>query len=227
MSDYREEEKREAGISGAEEEPGAAETARAAALEAAEERAAVGNRVERLREKRERRRNVRSFIIDVLITFAIVFALISVVRPVIVSGESMEPNFQDRDYVFMNKMAYKNHEPERGDVIVFKVNEGTDEEELYIKRVIGVAGDTVSVNNGKVYLNGKAEDESYTKDRVTYGYFPQITVPENEVFVMGDNRNNSNDSRVIGTVDISRIEGKVVFRLFPLSRAGRITEYGP
>lgn len=217
-------------MTGAEEEPGAAETAEAAgaaALDAADDAAGTGTRMDRLREKRERRRNVRSFIIDVLITFAIVFALISVVRPVIVSGESMEPNFQDRDYVFMNKLAYKNHEPERGDVIVFKVNEGTDEEELYIKRVIGVAGDTVSVNNGQVYLNGKPEDESYTKDKETYGYFPEITVPENEVFVMGDNRNNSNDSRVIGTVEISRIEGKVVFRLFPLSRAGRIPEYGP
>lgn len=220
-----------AGEEGAPEKPQGSETAAAAGAEEgyAGRSGAVmqGVRAERIQKNKERRRSVRNFILDIIITVAVVFALISVIRPVIVSGESMEPNFMDRDYVFMNKLAYKNHDPERGDVIVFKVNEGTEDEELYIKRVIGIAGDTVSVKDGQVYLNGKPEDESYTKDKETYGYFPEVTVPEGHIFAMGDNRNNSNDSRVIGTVDISRIEGKVVFRLFPLSRAGRIPEYGP
>lgn len=148
------------------------------------------------------------FLIDALqslLIAALFFLLIYVfiAKPFNVVGLSMYPNFQDKSYVLTNKIGLHFSDPKLGDVIVFKAP--PDPEKSYIKRVIGVSGDSIMLQNGNVYLNGKILDESvYLKPTVrTYGSTflkdgATITVPANSYFVMGDNREESSDSREWG-----------------------------
>jgi signal peptidase I, bacterial type len=168
---------------------------------------------------------IRSAVIDIAVVALIVCAILFFVRPVIVNGDSMLPNFHNRDYLFLNEQAYRIGKPHRGDVVVFHITEA-GEDELYIKRVIGIPGDRIDINSGDVYVNGIRQDQSFTKDGYTPGKVSSVTVPKGRVYVLGDNRANSNDSRVIGTVRISEIRGRAFFRLFPLKRIGTLPEYG-
>ena len=163
---------------------------------------------------------------DALVLSILLLALLFtfVVRPLRVDGSSMLPNFVDGERVLAWQLGYT---PEHGDVVVLDAY--TPHGKTLIKRVIGVAGDTIDIDfqNGIVYRNGEALVEPYTAEP-TFLYegldFP-VTVPEGCIFVMGDNRNNSRDSRDsdIGCVDVRDVLGKVVFRLSPLNKIGVIS----
>lgn len=155
------------------------------------------------------------------------FVILQFVVPTSVSGSSMEPNFSNRDYLLVNKQAYVHTgKPKRGDVVVFQSQLKDDEgqEKKLIKRIVALPGELVSVENGKVYINGEELKESYTKDGYTDGTVYTVRVPEDSYFCMGDNRAGSRDSRdlAVGFVKKSEIVGRVVFRLYPFDEIGWI-----
>ena len=159
--------------------------------------------------------------IVVIVAAAFVLALLIqqfVVKPFSIPSESMQPTLTDGDRVLVARFVYRFGDPKPGDVIVF--HPPTSPKEEYIKRVVAVGGDRVSVHDGKLWINGKAMDESYINEKVMLGTFPEITVPQGSVFAMGDNRNNSGDSRVFGPVPKSSILGKAFFLYWPLGRIG-------
>ena len=183
-------------------------------------------RRESRQERRERgmkkgRSGLRELFVTLLIAFVLVFG---VVRPFIVAAywvptKSMVPTLEVGDRVFANKVIYRFTEPERGDIVVFEDVEGG--EDYLIKRVVAVAGDRVRVSNGRLKVDGEIQEETYIKPQVPDGsiYGPE-KVPEGYVFVMGDNRGNSADSRVFGLLPIENIEGEAFVRFWPPSRIG-------
>ena len=162
------------------------------------------------------------------IALVIAVAILQFIKPTIVQQHSMEPNFETNDYLFISKQSYKlfGGEPKLGDVIVFSTEMKTQDgdNKLLIKRVIGVPGDEISIYGGKVYLNGKELDDSYTKDQTTTGDIDKLVVPSDTVFCLGDNRIISVDSRddSVGFISYDDILGKVVFRLLPIGKLGTI-----
>ncbi len=131
-----------------------------------------------------------------------------------VPSSSMEETIMTDDRVIGLRLAYKNNDPLRGDIIIFKFPD--DESILYIKRVIGLPGDTVDIHDGSVFVNGEALEEPYIKES-TEGSFGPYTVPEGHYFMLGDNRNNSADSRYWNNTFLERekIVGKAVLRYWP------------
>lgn len=153
---------------------------------------------------------MKQWIRDIGMAMLIVLMITTFIKPVIVHGSSMEPNLQDGDYLLVSKQADTFNEPERGEIVIFPVE---DENKLYIKRVIGLPGDVISIHDGSVYINGVEDEREYTLDGYTNGDIEDIVVPDGEVFVLGDNRLNSIDSREIGTQEIDDVKGKVFVRL--------------
>ncbi|MBO2942758.1 signal peptidase I [Paenibacillus sp. F411] len=175
---------------------------------------------------------------------ALLIALILVVlirwllfKPFVVQGPSMEPTFVSNQKLIVNEILYDIRKPERGEVIVFHVpSEGRD----FIKRVIAVAGDTVKVEGDQVLVNGKPVEESYIQEAVDAAnaegrlynpvtnfpneYVSEDTVPEGHVFVLGDNRSNSTDSRMIGFVPLGDIVGRADVIFWPLKDIGFISQ---
>jgi signal peptidase I len=154
----------------------------------------------------------------------VIIVVMQFIRPTVVNGASMDDTLHHKDYIFLSKQAYSfGGEPSRGDIVVFpSVDEDDGEEKNLIKRVIAVAGDTVLIEGGVVYVNGEALEEPYTKDGYTDGDMPEIAVPEGRLFLLGDNRQYSLDSRSssVGFVSEDGLLGKAVFRVFPLSGFG-------
>jgi signal peptidase I len=176
-------------------------------------------------------RRVGGFFLDIIETFVIALAIFVLMylflfQPHQVKGNSMYPNFHDQEYILTDKITYRLSQPHRGDVIIFKAPK--NEEYDYIKRVIGLPGEEVKIENCHVYINDKILQENYlAADLCTAaGRFWQsgqdITVAENEYFVMGDNRLYSSDSRDWGTVPRLNIIGKAWYRYWPLSEIGMI-----
>ena len=128
-----------------------------------------------------------------------------------VEGYSMEPTLYGHQRLIIEKLSYRFHEPERGDIVVVRVPQF---DKLLIKRVIGLPGETLEVREGIVYIDGAPLDEPYVNGRPR-GDYPPLTIPEGYVFVMGDNRNNSNDSRSFGPVPIENIVGHAWMRYWP------------
>lgn len=162
-----------------------------------------------------------------VIVTALIFAFIitQFIRPTLVRGESMYPTLVENDYLIINRMAYKFNEPKKGDIIVFKTNllqEDGKPKDL-VKRVIAVGGDHIKIEDSKVYVNDKLLDEPYIHDNYTEGNIDMV-IPEGEVFTMGDNREQSLDSRYedVGLVDDKDIMGKVMVRLFPFNKIGLV-----
>lgn len=143
----------------------------------------------------------------------------------------MVPSFDSGDYIFTSKITYKLRKPERGDVIVFKSPKNPDQE--YIKRIIGLPGDAVMVKSGQVYVNNIKLNENYISDSTNTwegGYIKDgepITVPQNYLFVMGDNRPRSSDSREFGPIPITSIIGQVFYRYFPANKVGPVKNPEP
>jgi len=161
----------------------------------------------------------------IIIALVIGLVLTLLIRPILVKGHSMEPTLGDNNYLLIEQVSYQVGDPTYGDIIVFK-------SELYstdgsqrdlIKRVIGGSGDHITIDHGEVYVNDELLDELYTKEEWTGGAV-DLVVPNDHVFVMGDNRNNSMDSRSdeVGLVREEQIRGRVLIRLFPISRFGAI-----
>ena len=159
---------------------------------------------------------------EIIVALIIASVLLAFIKPIIIRQSSMEPTFYNGDYVFISKQAYNLFgDPERGDVVVFHTGMQTDdgEDKNLIKRIIGLPGDTVEIIEGYVYLNGQLLDEPYINEQGLSGEMEAITVPEGELFCMGDNRRVSLDSRdaAVGCVDQDEILGKVFIRLYPFS----------
>ncbi len=135
-----------------------------------------------------------------------------------VEMQSMEPTLYENQRVIVEKISYRLHPPRRGDIVVLRVPHGRPEPPL-IKRVIGLPGETVEIANGSVLIDGQALDEPYL-DQLTYQGNGPVVVPPDEVYVLGDNRGFSNDSRYFGTVPFSNIVGRAWLRYWPLSQIG-------
>jgi signal peptidase I len=159
---------------------------------------------------------------DLLVSLAIsAFIIIFLYQPVKVEGTSMMPGLEDQERIFVNKFVYRWEPIQRGDIVVFRYPRDTSKS--YIKRVIGVAGDRVRIEKGQVYVNGAALDEDYVpSDYADERTYPEIKVPPNNFFVLGDHRSMSNDSRDFGTVNERYIYGKAVFGYWPMGKLGRL-----
>ena len=154
----------------------------------------------------------------VLIAFLPLFIISQfIARPFIVQGASMEPNFQDGNYLIIDMVSYKFNDPERGDAVVFRYP--GNRSLFYIKRVIGLPGDHVALRNGDVFVNNKIIEEKYSSLDIDSLAFNQTNffLTKNQFFVMGDNRMMSFDSRSWGPLERSDIIGSVRLRLWPLS----------
>ena len=156
----------------------------------------------------------------VILYFGISFA----VQAVHVEGLSMFATLDDNDYLIANKIDYRLHAPQRGDIIILRPP--TDNSKDFIKRIIALPGDRLLISDGIVYINGHRLDEPYLPEAwVTLNnlYGPDgMVVPPNEYFVMGDNRNRSQDSRTFGFIGRDRIDGRAWFRIWPLNHFGNI-----
>ena len=152
------------------------------------------------------------------ITAAIVLAVFIrtfIVELYIVEGPSMKPTLQDSERLVVNKFIYRVREPEKGEVLIFRYPR--DPRRDFVKRVIATAGDTIEIKEGRVYVNDQLQREDYILEK-TRTEFPKVTIPDGTVFVMGDNRNNSEDSRFsdVGFVPLDLVKGKAILIFWPL-----------
>lgn len=170
---------------------------------------------------------VKSLIKDIIGAAILTAVVISFVRPTIVKQTSMQDTLNPNDYIIMYRRAYSgDKEPKRGDIVIFKseLQDENGKNKLLIKRVIGLPGDKITINDGKVYINDKEYDENYLKDGYTTGSVNNFKVPKGEYFVMGDNRVVSIDSRYseVGCVKKDAIKGRAVLRLFPFTKIKKL-----
>lgn len=165
----------------------------------------------------------RRILIEAIQTIALALVLFLIINSISarirVDGSSMEPTFQDGDYVIVNKLAYRSGELERGDVVVFPFP--LNKEEDFIKRIVGLPGDKLEIIRGDIFLNGTRINEPYLLSDAR-GDMAEIIVPQGTVFVMGDNRNDSSDSRVWGPLAIDEIIGKAIYRYWPFNAIGAV-----
>lgn len=163
-----------------------------------------------------------------LLAFVLAFAF---VKPVVAnsfrtSTESMVPTIGVGDRTLVNKLAYAFGEPERGDIVVF--GSANDEDQDFVKRVVGLPGDVVAIEGGRLLVNGTPREEPYLADKPCVPSLPEtcrfgpVRVPKGHAFVMGDNRTNSRDSRFFGPVPKDKLVGEAVFRFWPPGRVGTL-----
>jgi len=161
-------------------------------------------------------------ILQTLLIAGLLFLAVNLVTARIrVEGNSMEPSLHDGEFVVVNRLAYRWSEPTRGDIVVFRFR--LDPERRFIKRIIGLPGDTLRVEGGQVFVDGVPLQEPYIAAQPRYT--GQWTVGPQEVFVLGDNRNNSSDSQNWGMVPFEDILGKAILVYWPPSELGVIPHY--
>jgi len=165
---------------------------------------------------------LRELIETLILTLVIFLVIRFAVQNFRIEGFSMEPNFHDGQYLFVNKLMYMLHPPERGDVIVFIPPNNNSRD--FIKRVIGLPGDQVEIRLGTVYVNGEELKESYPLNAGSYST-GSVVVPPEEYFVLGDNRNYSSDSHSWGTVSVKKIIGKAWVSYWPPQLMGLVPDY--
>lgn len=195
-------------------------------------------------EHEEKRRSLaRELPVLLLVAFLIAFGVKSLVaQAFFIPSESMEPTLEVGDRVLVSRLSYRLHDPRRGDVVVFTspIENGTDDRSLpvrilhgilesvglrqpstedFIKRVIALPGETVEGRDGKILVNGRELREPYLTEG-TVPAFEEKVVPEGHLWVMGDNRNQSQDSRVFGPIDEDKVIGRAILRIWPISRIG-------
>ena len=164
------------------------------------------------KEKRSGFLRILVDILETLVLSVVLFVSINMISARIrVDGASMEPTLVTGEYVIVSRISYRLGSPQRNDIIVFHFPR--DPKEEYIKRVIGLPGDQIEVRNGVVYVNGQALDETYL--RVKMDYSGTWMVPADQLFVLGDNRNNSSDSHDWGTVPMDYVVGKAILVYWP------------
>lgn len=176
-------------------------------------------------------KEILSTVLYMIFVMVVVWLIITFVgQRTVVDGYSMYDTLDDRESLWVNKLAYRFKDPERFDIVVFPHDDGSEEDVFYIKRVIGLPGERVRIDEeGTIYIN----DKELVED--CYGYatiqpnmigraYEDVVLGEDEYFVMGDNRNNSLDSRTeeVGNIPRDILIGKAVFRLWPLNRFGTI-----
>ena len=164
--------------------------------------------------------SARLWLRDLLFSVAASFLIITFLyQPVRVEGTSMQPELKDQDRLFINKFVYHFESISRGDVVVFHYP--LDPSKSYIKRVIALPGDTLRIDDGRVYVNGKRIKEPYVPARYRdTRSLPEMVIPPNEYFVMGDHRSISSDSRDFGPVPRNLIYGKAAFVYWPADNMG-------
>jgi signal peptidase I len=167
---------------------------------------------------------------EVLVLAVILYIGISfAIQAVHVEGLSMWATLDDNDYLIANKIDYRLHAPQRGDIVILRppTSNTTD----FIKRIIALPGERLMIREGAVYINGHRLDEPYLPDAWTedntWNNGVESVIPPNEYFVMGDNRNRSQDSRFFGPINRDRIDGKAWFRIWPLDKFGNIYDKMP
>lgn len=159
---------------------------------------------------------IKDWVVSILIAVVLAFFIrYFIVELYMVEGPSMRPTLVNSERLVVNKFIYRFKAPEKGDVLVFRYPK--DPSRDFIKRVIAIAGDTIELKDGRVFVNGQLQNETYILEK-TRGSYPLATVPEGHIFVMGDNRNNSEDSRFkdVGFVPLDMIKGKAVMVFWPL-----------
>jgi len=161
---------------------------------------------------------LRDLAVSVLLA---VILIVFIYQPVKVEGTSMMPSLTDQERIFINKFTYRFSTIERGDMVVFWFP--LDKTKSYIKRVVGLPGDRVKIDNGVVTVNGKRLSEAYVPEEYRdHNSYTEVEVEPNKYYVLGDHRSSSNDSRSWGTVERSYIYGKAVFVYWPLDKMGRV-----
>jgi signal peptidase I len=169
-------------------------------------------------------REIRGWLRDLAIALGLAMLIVVFLyQPVKVEGTSMAPTISDQERIFINKFVYHFEPIRRGDVVVFWYP--LDPSKSFIKRVVGLPGETVTIQDGHVYIDGREIREPYVLPQyLDDASYPPVHVPEGEYYVMGDHRDSSNDSRVFGPVPRRYIYGKAVFAYWPVDRFGSIGE---
>ena len=173
-------------------------------------------------------KDILSILLYMVVVVIITFGIVKFVgQRTVVSGASMENTLKDGDNLIVDKISYRLHDPKRFDVIVFPYQ--YEEKTYYIKRIIGLPGETVYIDElGNIYIDGTLLEESYGKEIIADpgNASVPIVLGENQYFVLGDNRNNSYDSRfdLVGPIDRDIIIGKAWVRIFPFNQIGKINK---
>jgi len=197
-----------------------------------------------MKDKKKIIKEIKGWVLCIVAVLLIsAFLKTEVLAGVKVQQSSMENTLYENEKLMMDKLSYKFTQPERGDIIIFhegETNESirnytleffnniilvgkTDDKSRLVKRVIGIPGDEVNIKDGVVYINDEKIDEPYVKgDTVNKGIKLPVIVGENQLFVLGDNRVVSMDSRMFGLINYNQVEGKVIFRMAPFSKIGTV-----
>jgi signal peptidase I len=168
---------------------------------------------------------VSEFIKVIVIAIVVAVTLRTfILEPRYIPSGSMEPTLQINDRILVDKLSYRFHPPQRGDILVFYPP--FSRTKAYIKRLIAVGGDRVTVHNGQVIVNDIPQKEDYIAEAPAYE-MPEVTVPNGYLWMMGDNRNNSNDSHVWGFLPVENVIGRAVIRFFPFDRRPHFLALAP
>ncbi|HOV78562.1 MAG TPA: signal peptidase I [Bacillota bacterium] len=170
--------------------------------------------------ERADRRSVFSEIFE-SVAIAVILAVIIrlfVLEPFYIPSGSMEPTLKENDRIIVSKLTYRFQEPKRGDIVVFKYPK--DPRRNFVKRLIAVGGETVALRNSRLYINGQPVQEDYLPQGLRFADYGPVEVPSGSYFMLGDNRNNSDDSRAWGFLPRNLIVGKEIFIYWPPGRAG-------
>ena len=175
---------------------------------------------------------IQDWIVSLAVSFAIaLFINIFIVQHIVVEGHSMDPTLQNQGHIVISKLSHSmNQLPNYGDIVIIDSRVGrnrslkddvfesvpqfiSQKNYMFVKRVIGKPGDVLEIKNGNVYRNGVNLDEPYILETMKHSAYKKVIVPENSIFVMGDNRNNSMDSRFIGNIPLEHVLGVMIFKL--------------
>jgi len=182
-------------------------------------------------EETKKKTSIFRIIVEIIIYIALILICIFVipkyvVQRTIVDGQSMMNTLHDEDNLIVEKVSYRFSNPDRFDIVVFyPYGKEEDPEDYYVKRIIGLPGETIQIIDSDIYINGEILEENYGRVPITSAGVARepLTLGEDEFFVLGDNRGASEDSRDFGPVEKSDISGQVVLRIYPFKRFGLMT----